>query len=232
MAHSTSFTHVCEWVFDLDNTLYPPEINLFTQVDQRITAWIAAFHGIDGLSARQLQKYYYHRHGTSLNGLMTIDGIDPTPYLAFVHDIDHSAIRPAPELAQALAALPGRRFILTNGSRRHAETIAGRLGVLEQFDDIFDIKDADFNPKPKSYAYERFLSRHQIDARQAAMFEDLAHNLTVPHQLGMRTVLVMPSGVAAPTAHSEWNKVGDEDKRFIDHTTNDLTRFLVALQST
>ncbi len=226
MAQPAVFDHVREWIFDLDNTLYPPEINLFQQVDQRITAWIAHFHGIDGMSARQLQKYYYRQHGTSLNGLMTVDGIDPAPYLAFVHDIDHSAILPAPTLSAALSCLPGRRFILTNGSRRHAETIASRLQILSHFDDIFDIADADFTPKPKPHAYERFLARHGIDPVHAAMFEDLAHNLAVPHALGMRTVLVTPSGIAAPTVHAEWNIVGDTERRHIDHVTSDLAGFL------
>ena len=224
-----TFEHVRDWVFDLDNTLYPAQINLFTQVDQRITAWIANFHGIDGLSARQLQKYYYLRHGTSLNGLMTVDGIDPAPYLAFVHDIDHSAIEPDPALSAALGALTGRRFILTNGSRRHAERIAGRLGILHHFDGISDIADADFTPKPRAEAYHRFLHRHSIDPASAAMFEDLAHNLEVPHALGMRTILVVPSGPAPPTAHSDWNIVKEDDQRFIDHTTDHLAGFLAAL---
>lgn len=226
MTQRPDFSHVEEWVFDLDNTLYPPRLNLFAQVDQRITAWIAAFHGIDGVSARALQKFYYLRHGTSLNGLMTVDGIDPAPYLAFVHDIDYAAVLPAPDLAEALMALPGRRFILTNGSRRHAEAIAGRLGVLDCFEEIFDIADAAFIPKPKEDAYQRFLARHGIEPRRAAMFEDLAHNLAVPHALGMRTVLVVPDGDAPPTAHSEWNVVGENERSFIDHTTNDLPGFL------
>lgn len=226
MASIPGFDHVSEWVFDLDNTLYPPAINLFRQVDQRITAWIAHFHGIDGISARQLQKFYYLRHGTSLNGLMTVDGIDPTPYLAFVHDIDYSAVTPAPDLSKALERLPGRRFILTNGSCRHAESVARRLGVLDHFDAIFDIAAADFTPKPKQQAYERFLDRYAVDPAKAAMFEDLAHNLEVPHTLGMRTVLVTPDGPAPLTAHSEWNIVGEKERGFIHHTTSDLPTFL------
>lgn len=221
--------HVRTWVFDLDNTLYPPAIDLFTQVDRRITAWIADFHGIDGISARALQKHYYQRYGTSLNGLMIEDEVDPVAFMDFVHDIDHSAIRVDDRLGQAIQRLPGRRFILTNGSRKHAEAISGRLGIDHLFEDIFDIAAAGFVPKPKRPAYETFLALHGVDPSGAAMFEDLARNLEVPHALGMRTVLV--TGAPTQAAHADrdgWESEG-QGEGYIDHVTHDLAGFLETL---
>jgi putative hydrolase of the HAD superfamily len=223
--------HVRTWVFDLDNTLYPPAIDLFTQVDRRITAWIADFHGIDGLSARALQKHYYQRYGTSLNGLMIEDEVDPHVFMDFVHDIDHSAIRVDHRLGEAIAALPGRRYILTNGSRKHAEAISGRLGIDHLFDDMFDIAAAGFVPKPRRHAYEVFLSKFGVDPAGAAMFEDLARNLEVPHALGMRTVLV--TGEPSANHHADrdgWEAEG-RGEPYIDHVTADLAAFLRELNA-
>lgn len=224
------FAHVRVWVFDLDNTLYPPSIDLFTQVDQRITTWIADFHGIDGLSARALQKHLYQHYGTSLNGLMTEDGIDPAGFLDFVHDIDHSAIHPDQRLGRAIDTLPGRKFILTNGSRKHAEAVAGRLAIDHLFEDIFDIAAAGFTPKPRPRAYEIFLDRFGVDPAEAAMFEDLARNLEVPHTLGMRTVLVTGE-TDGPDSRADWEKAPQRVPAYVDHVTPDLSDFLEGLSA-
>jgi putative hydrolase of the HAD superfamily len=219
-------SHVRTWVFDLDNTLYPPATDLFGQVDGRITAWIADRYGIDGLSAQALQKYWYQRHGTSLKGMMQSEAdLDAAHFLDFVHDIDHSAIEANPQLGEAIAALPGRKYILTNGSRRHAENIAGKLAVDHLFDDIFDIQAAAFTPKPERRAYEIFLDRFAVEPREAVMFEDLARNLEVPHALGMRTVLVVGAAPAADT-RADWEKAAAQAAPWIDYVTDDLAGFL------
>lgn len=229
-ADAPTLDHVRTWVFDLDNTLYPASTNLFAQIDERITTWIADYYGIDGISARALQKHWYHRYGTSLNGLMIEDQLEPTNFLEFVHDIDHSAIHPNHRLGQAIAALPGRKFILTNGSRRHAENIAGRLGVDHLFEDIFDIAAAAFTPKPRAEAYDRFLAKHGVDPVEAAMFEDLAKNLEVPHLLGMRTVLVVSPPPGKDTL-ADW-EAADLRKPMphVDYVTPDLPSFLEGLR--
>src|SRR3954470_74969 len=133
------FAHVETWVFDLDNTLYPHHANLWEQVDNRITTWIAAYFGVDGLTARALQKHYYKLYGTSLRGLMIDEGISAEQFLEFAHDIDHSPLAPDPSLGLALAALPGRKLIFTSGSRKHAENVTRRLGCEAHFEDVFDI---------------------------------------------------------------------------------------------
>ena len=134
-----TFERTQVWVFDLDNTLYPAECNLFAQVDRRMGEFIARYLGVPYEYARHLQKTYYRQFGTTLCGLMRVHGMDPKPFLDYVHDIALDAVAPSPELAAALKALPGRKLVFTNGSRRHAERVAEKLGVLHLFEDICDI---------------------------------------------------------------------------------------------
>ncbi|WP_232630259.1 pyrimidine 5'-nucleotidase [Methylobacterium sp. Leaf118] len=222
-ADARGFGHVDTWVFDLDNTLYPSEARVWPQVDERITLYVMGLYGLDGLSARSLQKYFYHRYGTTLKALMVESSIDPHDFLDFAHDIDHSTIALDEALGAAIERLPGRKLILTNGSRRHAETVAEKLGILNHFEDVFDIAAADFVPKPDRSTYERFLERHGVDPRRAALFEDIARNLVVPHDLGMATVLVVP-----PTPDPFRERFEQEAVRepHIDHITSDLAGFL------
>ena len=217
------FRHVETWIFDLDNTLYPHDAQVWPQVDMRITLFVMIHFGIDGLSARALQKHYYHRYGTTLRGLMEEEAIDPEAFLDFAHDIDHSSIELNPALGHAIARLPGRKLILTNGSRRHAESVATKLGIFDLFEDTFDIEAAGFVPKPERRAYEIFLAKHAVDAPRAAMFEDIAKNLVVPHDLGMTTCLVLPRTVDPFRDAFEQEAVVAPH---IDHVTTDLAGFL------
>ena len=222
------FDHVETWIFDLDNTLYPHEARVWPQVDDRITAYIMGLFGLDGLSARAVQKHFYHHYGTTLRALIDEYGVDPYEFLDFAHDIDHSGIEVNPLLGQAIEALPGRKLILTNGSRRHAEAVAMKLGIHGHFEDVFDIADADFIPKPDRRAYERFLGRHRVEPARAAMFEDIAKNLVVPHELGMTTTLVVPRTLDPFREAFEQEAV---QAPHIDHVTNDLAGFLATLLS-
>jgi putative hydrolase of the HAD superfamily len=187
-----ALSHINTWVFDLDNTLYPADCDLWPKIDQRITLYLSHLFGLDGMSSRALQKYYYQRYGTTLRGLMEEHGIGPKEFLDFTHDIDRSSLLPDLALASAITALPGRKLILTNGSREHALRTARALGLEAMFEDIFDIADADFVPKPAAATYERFIEMHAVDPARAAMVEDLANNLIIPHERGMATVLVVP----------------------------------------
>jgi putative hydrolase of the HAD superfamily len=220
------FDHVETWVFDLDNTLYPHHLNLWQQVDERIRDYIARFLDITHEEAFRLQKDYYKRYGTSMRGLMTEHGMSPDAFLDFVHHIDHSPLTPNPALGDALERLPGRKLILTNGTRKHAEAVMRRLEVHHHFEDVFDIAAADLEPKPQPQVYDRFLKRHGVTAARAAMFEDLARNLETPHALGMTTVLVVPEGTRE-VFREEWELEG-RDAPHVDHVTDDLVDFLRA----
>ena len=219
-----SFAQVETWIFDLDNTLYSHEARVWPQIDDRITLFVANFFGIDGMSARALQKHYYHKYGTTLRALMTEHAIDPYAFMDFVHDIDHRHIVLDHALGDAIERLPGRRLILTNGSRKHAEAVASKIGILDHFEDVFDLADANFTPKPNREAYDIFLDRHGVDPTRAAMFEDIAKNLRVPHDLGMTTVLVVPQTVDPYRDAFEQEAVAEPH---IDYITDDLASFLV-----
>ena len=143
------FQHVDTWVFDLDNTLYPHHLNLWQQVDVRIRDYIVGFLKITHDEAFRLQKDYYRRYGTTMRGLMEEHGLQPDQFLEIVHQIDHSPLTPNPALGAGIAKLPGRKFILTNGTRRHADAVMRRLEIEQHFDDIFDIKAAELEPKPR-----------------------------------------------------------------------------------
>lgn len=218
------FGVVNAWVFDLDNTLYPRHTRLFEQVDRRIKDYVQQLLELGPEQAQRVQKDYYRRYGTTLRGLMEEHGIHPDEFLEHVHDIDHSAIEPNPRLTSAIARLPGRKFIMTNGSRRHAEKIAEKLGFTDHFEDIFDIVRAELLPKPNRRAYEGFVAATGLMPSEAAMFEDLPRNLVVPKALGMQTILVLPMGTR-DVFHEEWELEG-HDADHVDHSTDDLAEFL------
>jgi putative hydrolase of the HAD superfamily len=222
-----AFDHIETWVFDLDNTLYPHHVNLWQQVDERIRGYIARFLAITHEEAFRLQKDYYKRYGTSMRGLMTEHGMKPDDFLEFVHQIDHSPLEPNAALGAAIEALPGRKLILTNGTRRHADAVLARLQLDRHFEDVFDIVAAELEPKPSPQTYDRFLQRHAVDAAKAAMFEDLARNLAVPYALGMTTVLVVPEHTRE-VFREDWELAG-RDAPHIDHVTDDLVAFLEAI---
>lgn len=217
------FSHVRVWIFDLDNTLYPPEAQLFAQIETRMTQWMMRALGVPQDAANRLRAEYWRLHGTTLAGLMAEHAVDPAAYLADVHDIDFSVLDPAPDLAQAIAALPGRRIIHTNGDARYArKVLAGRgLHGEELFDAVYGIEETGFHPKPAREAFDRVLAQARIDPREAAFFEDDPRNLLVPHQLGMRTVLV------GQGRHGPDSLADDADHGVhVQHRTDDLAAFL------
>jgi putative hydrolase of the HAD superfamily len=223
-----SFTHIDTWVFDLDNTLYPHHVNLWQQVDARIGEFIGNYLKVDATEARRIQKDYYLRYGTSMRGMMTEHGVRADDYLAYVHQIDHSPLEPNPTMGAAIAKLPGRKLILTNGSTDHAGKVLERLGFGEHFEAVFDIIAAELEPKPAPQTYRRFLDLHRVDPTRAAMFEDLSRNLVVPHQLGMTTVLVVPDGTQN-VVREDWELEG-RDAAHVEYVTDDLTGFLAKIE--
>lgn len=218
------FALVETWVFDLDNTLYPHHVNLWQQVDVRIRNYIAKFLDLTHEEALRVQKDYYKRYGSTLRGMMTEHGMHPDDFLDFVHEIDHSPLMPNPALGAAIERLPGRKLILTNGTRKHAEAVLQRLDIHQHFEDVFDIAAADLEPKPLPQVYDRFLKRHLVDPTRAAMFEDLARNLEVPHALGMVTVLLVPEGTRE-VFREDWELSGRDDP-YVDYVTDNLVTFL------
>jgi putative hydrolase of the HAD superfamily len=223
------FAHVSTWVFDLDNTLYPADSGIWPAIEQRITLFLCNLCGLDGLSARAMQKYYYQRHGTTLRGLVDEKLVDAGAFLEFVHDIDRSALAPNPQLAREISRLPGRRLIFTNGSRDHALRTVEQLGLDGLFEDAFDIVAAELVPKPADFAYDAFFRKHGVDPSRAAMFEDLAKNLALPKARGMTTILVAPK--AGQIDHREAHDRGGFDAEHVDFVTDDLAGFLALVNA-
>lgn len=216
------------WLFDLDNTLYPADCNLFAQVDHRMGEFIKRYLDIPYEHARFLQKDYYRRYGTTLAGLMIEHKMEPSAFLEYVHDIDLSPVPEHPELAAAIQRLPGRKLIFTAGSRRHAENVATKLGVLHLFEDICDIVTTNFLPKEQREAYDRMIRTHGVTPEHAAMFEDMPHNLVAAHQLGMTTVLVHSDYMDHPAQARI--KTWVRPPAHVHHMTDDLAGFLAQLQ--
>src|SRR6202140_4793294 len=229
MKTSRPFTDIDTWVFDLDNTLYPHHVNLWQQVDKRTGESISSYLKVPADEARRIQKDYYGRYGTSMRGMMTEHGVHADDYLAYVHRIDHSPLQPNPAMGAAIAKLPGRKLILTNGSTDHAGKVLERLGIGDHFEAGFDIIAAELEPKPAPQTYQKFLADHAVNPKRSAMFEDLARNLVVPHQPGMTTVLGVPDG-SKDVVREDWELEG-RDAAHVDHVTDDLTGFLQGLSA-
>jgi putative hydrolase of the HAD superfamily len=216
-ASGRPLSEVETWIFDLDNTLYPVSCRLFDQIHARMTRFIADRLELAPEAALAMQKSYFRQHGTTLRGLMTVDRIDPEDFLTYVHEVDLSCVPRDPLLTAALAALPGRKIVHTNGSVRHAERLLDHLGIAESFCGIFDIVAAGYEPKPAFAGYHGLLRRYQVAPRTALMIEDMAKNLVPAAALGMTT-----AWVRNPV---DWAAAGSEGDH-IHHVVEDLGRFL------
>ena len=205
------FAHVTTWVFDLDNTLYPPEYRLFDQIEVRMTDWVMQAVGVGRHEANRLRQHYWDVYGTTLAGLMREHDVDPAPYLTDVHDIDFTGLPTDPGLASAIARLPGRRIVYTNACEPYAHKVLAARGLTGLFDAVYGVEHAGFRPKPEQAAFEAVFAIDGLNPAQAAMFEDDPRNLAAPHLMGMKTIFVATKPQRA---------------LHIQHHTNDLTAFL------
>ena len=210
---SPSLDHVEHWVFDMDDTLYPPECGLMGRVQDRINAFFVRTVGMEAAEARVLQRQYLRDHGTSLSGLMLNHDVDPHAFLDEVHRVELDCLTPDPMLREGLARLPGRRLVFTNGAAAHAERVLAALEIADLFDDVFHIEASDLIPKPDPRAFARMIELHGVDPRRAAFFEDTEKNLKPAADMGMATVLV---GAHAPASTAA----------FVDHRAESLPPFL------
>jgi putative hydrolase of the HAD superfamily len=205
------------WIFDLDNTLYPASCRLFDQIQARMQRFVAERLELSPEAAFAVQKRYFRQYGTTMRGLMTVDLVDPHEFMRFVHDVDLSCVPPDPALAAALAALPGRKLVHTNGSAAHAERLLAHLGIAERFSGIVDIAAAGFEPKPAPAGYLELLRRHRVLPQSALMVEDIARNLVPAAALGMTTAWLRGS--------LDWAAAGAEGGH-VHYIVDDLGAFL------
>lgn len=208
--------HIRNWIFDLDNTLYPASARLFDQVDAKMGAYIANRLGVDLGEARRIQKGYFHRHGTTLAGLMADHGVDPHEFLAAVHDIEMDALEENAPLAAAIARLPGRKIVFTNADTPYAVNVLARLGLSDSFEGVHDIHAMDLAPKPQASAYAGLCAAFDLDPRQSLFAEDMARNLKPAKAIGMTTLWVDNGSEQTP----------DETHEHVDFVTHDVTHWL------
>ena len=214
------FNHIRDWIFDLDNCLYPAGSRLFELIDQRMTAYVQRLVGCDPLEARRIQKGHFHEHGTTLAGLMASHDIDPHEFLAFVHDIDLARISADPHLVAAIDRLPGRKFVFTNGDADYAARVLDKLGLANLWDGLHDIHAMGYVPKPHPSAYQALCAGHGIDPERALFAEDMARNLAPAKALGMTTVWVDNGSEQADHRH---------DPSFIDFHIGDIGAWLTEI---
>lgn len=212
-----ALAHVRNWVFDLDNTLYPASADLFGLIDARMTAFIQKLLGLGWHEARALQKTYFHAHGTTLSGLMAEHGVEPHAFLDHVHDIEMDVLQEDRRLVEAIARLPGRKLIFTNGDEAYARRVLGKLGLAESFEAIHDIHACAYEPKPQPGAYRSMAQALGIDPAESLFVEDMARNLKPAKAIGMTTVWVNNG--------SEQGREPD-DRAYVDYEVTDLGAWL------
>ena len=212
------FAHVDDWIFDLDNTLYPASTRLFDLIDARMTAYVGRVMGSDdAVEARRVQKSYFRDHGTTLAGLMKHHDVEPRHFLDDVHAIELDRVAPNEQLARGLSALPGRKFVFTNGDADYAGRVLRAIGIGDQFHGLIDIHACDYLPKPAAHGYRLLVDRFDIDPHRAILVEDMAKNLKPAKALGMTTVWV-DNG----SDHGDH----DADPAAIDHVIHDVGDWL------
>lgn len=185
-----ALSHIDHWIFDLDNTLYPPGARLFDQIDEKMGSFIAELLSVDRVEARRIQKQYFHSHGTTLSGLMEAHGVEPNEFLDYVHDIDLEVLEEDRELVTAIGALPGRKLVFTNGDAAYASRVLAQLGLGQSFEAIHDIHACGYAPKPNPVSYAGMCAALDVDPERALFVEDMARNLKPAKAIGMTTVWV------------------------------------------
>tara|TARA_Y100000588_G_scaffold356213_1_gene412207 strand:+ start:2258 stop:2953 length:696 start_codon:yes stop_codon:yes gene_type:complete len=219
-------SNIKNWIFDLDNTLYSPEEEIFSQIDERMTKFITDKFKINNEEAFNIQKKYFLEYGTTLSGLMKKNNIDSDEFLEFVHDIDLDILKPDKKLNKIISNLPGKKFIFTNGSKKHAQNVLRKLEMNAIFDDIYDIKDSNFIPKPNMEAYTTFINKMGIDVNKSIMFEDIARNLQPAKELGIISVLIQRD---LPLRNDKFDIKEFEllwkNNDYADYVTDDLVMF-------
>lgn len=214
------FRHIRDWIFDLDNCLYPASTELFALIDERMGAYIQRLLGCSANEAKMVQKAHFHEHGTTLAGLMKHHDIDPHNFLEDVHAIPLDRVGLNQRLGGALARLPGRKFVFTNGDAPYARRVLEAIGIEQHFDDLHDVRASEFRPKPDPHGYALLCERFGIAPTHALLADDMAQNLAPAKALGMTTVWV-DNG-------SERGNHGF-DEAFIDHRVSDVGEWLESI---
>ena len=212
-------TKIDTWIFDLDNTLYSADSGIFQQVHTLMGEFVSKNLNIEIKEAKELQRKYYKQHGTTLRGLMDNHGIDPDHFLSEVHNLDYSIVGPNKQLNEELEKLEGRKIIYTNANLQHAENVLKRLELTHMFKEIFDIKSANYIPKPETSPYKKIITDFAINSSSAAMFDDIAKNLVPAKNVGLTSVWI-------DAGYENFSDDIASSKKYLDYETKDISNFL------
>ena len=207
------------WIFDLDNTLYSADSGIFQQVHQLMGEFISKNLSMDMSEAKKLQSKYYKQHGTTLRGLMDNHGIDPDHFLDEVHRLDYSIVGSNKILNEELYKLEGRKIIYTNANKKHVIDVLDRIDLTNFFDEIFDIKMANYIPKPELKPYEEIINLFNIKPESSAMFDDIAKNLVPAKKVNFTSVWI-------DAGYENFSDDIKASKEYLDFSTRDLSLFL------
>ena len=177
-------------LIDLDNTVYRESSNIFSQIDKKMKEFISYTLKISQKEAYTLQKKYFLENGTTLRGLMLYHNIEPENFLSYVHDINLTSINIDIVLKNEIKKYKGRKIIFTNGTLEHASRVLKRIDIFEEMDNIFDIKDAEYIPKPQVITYKKVVNKYKLIPHNTIMIDDIKANLITAKKLGMSTILV------------------------------------------
>ena len=208
-------------LLDLDATVYQDLESVFGQVSKLMTKYISEKLNIDLKKAKELQTNYFFKYNTSLNGLMIHHDIPPKEFLKYVHNIDLSFMKKDEILRSELEKLNMRKLIFTNGSSDHAKNVLKHLGIDDLFEDIFDITDAEYRPKPEPKAFDLMIKKFDLNPKETIYVEDIAKNLSIGKERGCTTVWLKND--------EEWGKM-ESNKDFIDYKIENLSLFLKELR--
>ena len=207
------------WIFDLDNTLYSADSGIFQQVHRLMGEFISKNLNMDMPEAKKLQSKYYKQHGTTLRGLMDNHGIDPDHFLDEVHRLDYSIVGSNKILNEELHKLQGKKIIYTNANKKHVIDVLDRINLTNFFDEIFDIKMANYIPKPELKPYEQIIDLFNIEPKSSAMFDDIAKNLVPAKKVNFTSVWI-------DAGYENFSDDIKASKEYLDFSTRDLSLFL------
>ena len=217
MIYQNSFQN---WIFDLDNTMYDINLGLFKKISNRITDFIMSKYSLDIDQAKKIQKEYYLKYGLTLRGLIVEKKLEPEEFLDYVHDVEHPELKKNDQLISKIRILEGKKIIFTNATSKHAKKILKILELEDDFDQVIDIKDLDYIPKPDKRSYKKLLeclNFNKEDLDKTIFFEDTVKNLIPAKELGITTVWMK-------------NSINEKDFKknfsFIDYSFNNLSEFL------